>query len=173
MPNEYIRSFLSFSFVRIYSCVFLLSAPFPSPPLAPVSLPTSAHRKSLPRRQLSAGGTADWLRRKRVISARCSKSIFAPVKWCLWYSWHLHFRFTRPSISFLFFSLRVASLNVLFDSLNRLATRFLAQTFFNKSMYASTRYSVPRSLSLRARVLQVVSMWKVFLHKDSGLAGGR
>ena len=41
------------------------SPPRRSPP-PPFSQP--AHRKSLPRRQLSAGGTADWLRRKRVIS---------------------------------------------------------------------------------------------------------
>lgn len=58
--------------------VFLLSPPLPLlppsnflgypalPPLARSSRP--AHRKSLPRRQLSAGGTPDWLRRKRVIS---------------------------------------------------------------------------------------------------------
>lgn len=52
------------------------SSPFPrqissvTPPLLlpPRSSRPSAHRKSLPRRQLSAGGTPDWLRRKRVIS---------------------------------------------------------------------------------------------------------
>lgn len=40
---------------------------------SPLSLSRAAHRKSLPRRQLSAGDTADWLRRKRRYLC-CSKS---------------------------------------------------------------------------------------------------
>lgn len=74
---------LSFPIGPAYSPVFLSLSPLISPSTAASDLPRissppllslsspffrPAHRKSLPRRQLSAGGAADWLRRKRVIS---------------------------------------------------------------------------------------------------------
>lgn len=72
---ERIYSSLSRSLPYVYSRVLLSVSPgapaLPSllaAPLAfgaPLSLSRAAHRKSLPRRQLSAGDTADWLRRKR------------------------------------------------------------------------------------------------------------
>lgn len=83
--TKYIRPFLILfrTYIRVsLSPLFLLLLSFPPfkfprhPAFSLSRFHFSAHRKSLPRRQLSAGGTADWLRRKRVISSVIRKALW-------------------------------------------------------------------------------------------------